>query len=518
MPVKEHMEHMVRPTDDFEFSPSQPLTRVAPTRSSPTTSASPIRSSIGNGRTTPEMSVASAPSRRPPPADAPHDTTALSQVHTTCFKCLGEGHWTSQCTLWNLLLEVKGLHRGSHEDDLPSGDNVYLAHEALTDKCDDTPELIDHTPIRHAAPAAVEAYAPASTLTSTPMRDMISVAILRSLVDVILPPQLLVSHHLPDDASSVGAPSLMRLHGLSTSIILDRDMRFTSHFWRTFMSLLGTEPTFSSSYHPQSDDQIDDVNRSMRKRLWSSASASLIIWDMILLRDECTYHPSSDHTSGVSPVEIAQGLAPRKPLDIVPLDPHVRVSRVRVPFAQHVSQLHQDIHDRVLSQYASYKQAADLHCRPRVFQVGDQVMVRLRPERYAPGTARSTGPSRVLSRIGGFAYVVDIPPSWGIISTFHVMDLTSHPALPLSSDVKPSPTGPFFEREFAWKSTFPALPPDRHKRVEEICRKVIDFSGDGVSWRFFVHWPGRPPEDDVYISEVDLERLRSDHWSPCHLL
>ena len=195
---------------------------------------------------------------------------------------------------------------------------------------------------------------------------------------------------------------------------------------------------------------------------------------------------------------------------------HVRAYRVRVAFAQHVSQLHQDIHDRVLSQYASYKQAADLHCRPWVFQVGDQVMVRLRPERYAP--ALSTGPSRVLSRIGGIAYVVDIPPSWGNSSTFHVMDLTSHPALPLTSDVKPSPTGPFIEREFAWKSTFPALPPDRHERVEEIFREVIDFSGDGVSWRFFVHWPGRPLEDDVYISEVDLERLRSDHWSPCRLL
>ena len=188
MPIREHMEHMVRPTDDFDFSPSQPLTRVAPTRSSPTTSASPIRSSIGNGRTTPEMPVASTPSRRPPPADAPHDTTTLSQVHTTCFKCLGKGHCTSQCPLWNLLLEVKGLDRGSHEDDLPSGDDVYLADEALADECDDTSELIDHTPIRPAAPAAVEAPAPASTLTSTPMRDMISVAIPRSLVDVILPP------------------------------------------------------------------------------------------------------------------------------------------------------------------------------------------------------------------------------------------------------------------------------------------------------------------------------------------
>ena len=272
-----------------------------------------------------------------------------------------------------------------------------------------------------------------------------------------------VSHHLPDDTSSVGAPSPMRIHGLSTSIISDRDLRFTSHFWRTFESLLGTKLTFSSGYHLQIDGRIDVIDHSMRKRHWSSARMSLTIWDMTLPRAECTYHLSTDHTSGVSPVEITHDLAPRKPLDIVPIDPHVRVSRVRVAFSQHVSQLHQDIHDRVVSQYASYKQAADLHYRARVFQVGDQVMVRLRPERYCPGTARSTGPSRVLSQLGGIAYVVDIPPSWGISSMFHVMDLTSHSALPLSSDVKPSPTGLFFEREFAWKSTFPALPPDRHK-------------------------------------------------------
>ena len=74
-----------------------------------------------------------------------------------------------------------------------------------------------------------------------------------------------VSHHLPDDASLVGGPSPMRLHGLSTSIISDHDLRFTSHFWRIFMSLLGTKLTFATGYHPQIDGQIDDVNCSVRK-------------------------------------------------------------------------------------------------------------------------------------------------------------------------------------------------------------------------------------------------------------
>ena len=94
------------------------------------------------------------------------------------------------------------------------------------------------------------------------------------------------------------------------------------------------------------------------------------------------------------------------------------------------------------------------------------------------------------------------------------MDRTSHLAPPLSSDVKPSPTRPFLERELAQKSTFPMLPPDRHERVKEIFWEVIDSLGDGVSWRFLVHWPGRLLEDDVWISEADLQQLRSDLWEP----
>ena len=160
-----------------------------------------------------------------------------------------------------------------------------------------------------------------------------------------------------------------------------------------------------------------------------------------------------------------------------------------------------------------------MHHRPRIFQVGNRVMVRLRLEHYTPGSAtklhaRSTGPFRVLSRIGENAYVVDIPPSWGISSTFNVADLASHQAPPLLADIEPSSRGPFFEREFTMEYTPPILPPDRHKRVEEILQEVIDFLGDEVSWRLLVHWQGRLSEDDAWISEEDLKRLRPDLLEP----
>ena len=96
--------------------------------------------------------------------------------------------------------------------------------------------------------------------------------------------------------------------------------------------------------------------------------------------------------------------------------------------------------------------------------MGDQVMVRLRPERYSLGTAtkqhaRSAGPFRVLSRVGENAYVVDIPPLWGISSTFNVADLAAYLALPPRQPFDP---GPFSESEFFQQFTPPMLPLDWH--------------------------------------------------------
>ena len=46
---------------------------------------------------------------------------------------------------------------------------------------------------------------------------------------------------------------IVRIHGVSVSIVSDRDPWFTSHFWRSFQEALGTELHMSSAYHSQSD-------------------------------------------------------------------------------------------------------------------------------------------------------------------------------------------------------------------------------------------------------------------------
>ena len=58
-------------------------------------------------------------------------------------------------------------------------------------------------------------------------------------------------------------------------------------------------------------------------------------------------------------------------------------------------------------------------------------MVRLRSERYATEKAhklhpRAAGPFEILRVINPNAYVVAIPPEWGISSTFNIYDLVDY--------------------------------------------------------------------------------------------
>ena len=46
---------------------------------------------------------------------------------------------------------------------------------------------------------------------------------------------------------------IVRLHGVPISIVSDRDLRFTAHFWKSFQKAMGTWLTMSKAFHPQTD-------------------------------------------------------------------------------------------------------------------------------------------------------------------------------------------------------------------------------------------------------------------------
>ena len=50
---------------------------------------------------------------------------------------------------------------------------------------------------------------------------------------------------------------IVKLHGVPSSIVLDRDPRFTSRFWKSLQEAVGSKLRLSSAYHPQIDDQSE---------------------------------------------------------------------------------------------------------------------------------------------------------------------------------------------------------------------------------------------------------------------
>ena len=60
---------------------------------------------------------------------------------------------------------------------------------------------------------------------------------------------------------------IVRLHGIPSSIVSDRDQRFTSNFWKGLQGALGTKLNFSIAFHPQADGQTERTNQIVEDML-----------------------------------------------------------------------------------------------------------------------------------------------------------------------------------------------------------------------------------------------------------
>ena len=193
--------------------------------------------------------------------------------------------------------------------------------------------------------------------------------------------------------------------------------------------------------------------------------------NLILPHAKFTYNDLVNKSTGLNPFEIVTGRRPKKPVDLVPMSIHARVSESVESFAKHIRSLHDSIHQRLEVNNEQYKCMVDAHRRQREFQEDDYVIIKVRPEWFPSEIVKKlqsyvASPFQVQKRVRSNAYVMELPDDYGISSTFNVSDLVAHQD-PKVIPIEPFEPSPPLVSDPALECPLPA-PLQQHEQIEYI--------------------------------------------------
>lgn len=234
------------------------------------------------------------------------------------------------------------------------------------------------------------------------------------------------------DLAEIFFKHIFKNFGLPKSIVSDRDPRFTSLFWTSLFSSLGTSLDMSTAHHQQTDGQSERTIQTLEQYLRTYASDAQDDWDLHLCHAEFAYNSAQSSPTGFSPFEALYGFKPQDPASLLLALP----VKLPVPGAQEFAQFHQarfkmvqdalqDAHQTMATQY-------DKHHQPVSFEIGS--LVYLDGEHIKrPNHNSSTkfiphflGPYKILAKPSPLNYKLDLPPGSKIHPVFHVSKLRHH--------------------------------------------------------------------------------------------
>jgi hypothetical protein len=210
--------------------------------------------------------------------------------------------------------------------------------------------------------------------------------------------------------------STVRLHGLPSVIVSDRDTKFTSHFWRTLFERYGTKLALSTYYHPQTDGQSERMVRTVKEMLRSVVNHKQDNWVEQLTSIEYAYNNSVHPSTSMTPFELDLGYHPKGMYSFLP-ETMVEVQST-TDFIELMKSTQTIAHEYL--EKAGCDQAAQANKgrpKPTLYRQGDLVMLStkyINPPFLKGGGSRRlkaqyVGPFRVLRQIGATSYELDLP-------------------------------------------------------------------------------------------------------------
>ncbi|XP_058758713.1 uncharacterized protein LOC131631966 [Vicia villosa] len=163
---------------------------------------------------------------------------------------------------------------------------------------------------------------------------------------------------------------VVRLHGVPSSIVSDRDPKFTSRFWKAFHQDMGTDLNLSTSNHPQMDGQTERTVQTIEDMLRARVLESGGSWKDNFPLIEFAYNNSYHASIGMSPYEALYGRKCRSPL----CWSEVGERGILGPkIIQEITEKVKMIRDKMKQAQDQQKSYADKRRRPLEFDKGDHL-------------------------------------------------------------------------------------------------------------------------------------------------
>jgi hypothetical protein len=211
-------------------------------------------------------------------------------------------------------------------------------------------------------------------------------------------------------------------------IISDRGSQFVVHFWDQLHVSLGTHLIHSSTYHSQTDGQMERVNQILEDMLRACVLEHPGSWDQNLPWAEFSYNNSFQESIKMAPFKVLYGRRCHTPLNWIELGEMVIFGPDLVEEAESIVRRVQENLKAAKSCQETY---ANKRRRPLEFEVGNHVYLRVSPMKgvkrfgvkgkLAP---RYIEPFPILEKCGTVAYKINLPPSLARVhNIFHVSQL-----------------------------------------------------------------------------------------------
>jgi hypothetical protein len=166
---------------------------------------------------------------------------------------------------------------------------------------------------------------------------------------------------------------VLRLHGAPRSIVSDRGPQFVAKFWKSFHQLLGTTLSYSTTFHPQTDEQTERVNQVLEDMLRACALTYSTDWESNLPFAEFSY---------MAPFEALYGRKCRTPLAWSEVGERTLFGPAIIEEAEEKVE---KVRENLRIAQSRQKSYADKRRRELTFAVGDSVYLKVSPLR---GTKR----------------------------------------------------------------------------------------------------------------------------------